>query len=389
MGCVSNDETKYAPYSGPPAFPNGRTPITLPAGDVAIVTNSGSDSVSIIDLDARTILTTFPVGRDPLGVDGPHHITVDPERRYAYVALAYPPPTVSPGPIGSQASVSRNGWVQKVSLLDGRIEGEVEVQVNPGEIVMSQDGSRLVVTHYDLVRALTPGATIDQQRATLALIDPKQILPGVSPKPTFISVCIAPHGAALVAPDARFAYVACYGEDVLAIVDLAAPEAPVVRVPVSGSPGIPGQPEVGPYAAVMSHDSKRIALANTESKDVRFFDVATQAMETTLLSVNGAAFFPTFTPDDARIYVPVQGPDQIVVGDARTGAVVNARPLSQECKRPHEAQLSTKGDALFVVCEGDHINPGSMIVLDPTTLATISTLPLGVYPDRLLVLRPR
>src|SRR4051794_23093012 len=83
-GCTTSEATSYTPYAGPPAFATPRTPITMPPGDVAIVTNSGSDSISIVDLDGRSIVTTFPVGRDPLAVDGPHHIAVDPERRFAY-----------------------------------------------------------------------------------------------------------------------------------------------------------------------------------------------------------------------------------------------------------------------------------------------------------------
>jgi DNA-binding beta-propeller fold protein YncE len=387
-GCTTTTDTAYEPYAGPPAFVTARAPIVMPTGDVGIVTNSGSDTISVLDLDAARITTTFPVGRDPLAVDGPHHITIDPSRRFAYVGLQYPPPIASPGPISARSPITQPGWVQKISLLDGHVEGEVKVDVNPGEIVMTPDGARLVVTHYDLARALRPGATLEQQRANLAIVDPNEIRSVGSAEPTFIQVCIAPHGTTFIGPDARFAYVACYGEDVLAIVDLSDPNAPVVRIPMSDSPGIPGQPYVGPYAAIASHDGKRVAVGDVESKDVRFLDVASRTVEKTILSVNGSAFFPAFSADDARLYVPTQGPDQIVVGDTHTGLVINARTLGTECRRPHEAQVSTNGSTLYVVCEGDHVAPGSLVVLDANTLATKATLTLGIYPDRLILFHP-
>jgi hypothetical protein len=98
----------------------------------------------------------------------------------------------------------------------------------------------------------------------------------------------------------------------------------------------------------------------------------------------GAVFFPVWSADDARIYVPTQQVDGIHIVDGKTGALRGGRAFSAaECVLPHEVQLAPGGASLLVVCEGDHKSPGSIIAIDATTLAFQGTLSVGTYPDRL------
>ncbi|WP_437979177.1 YncE family protein [Sorangium sp. So ce295] len=380
-GCAPETVTQYdyEPYEGR-AYPDGRTSVAIPAGGMGLVTDSLSDTVSLIDLGTGERFAQLPVGRDPVGVDGPHHVTVSKAGTEVFIALSYPV-LAATGPHAQHGSSTQSGYVQKLSLDDLRILGQVRVDSNPGDIVVSEDGRRLVVSHFDLPRVLASQGDVDAARATLAVIDPDQVLPLGAPDPKRIPVCAAPHGVALSRPDGARAYVACYGEDALAVVDLDGGSV-LERVSVSSAAGRVGSPSYGPYSAVLSPDGDTIAIGNTVSKDVRFFDVASGAIQADrTLSTQGAPFFSGWTPDGARLYVPTQTPDELLLIDTANGNVeVSRRSFSNdECVAPHVVEV--QGSVVFLVCEGDHEKPGSVLRLDAVTLETLTSTEVGIYPD--------
>ncbi|WP_437476682.1 YncE family protein [Sorangium sp. So ce1014] len=384
VGCSDPDpliETHYGAYEGN-AYPDRRPEIVVPEGGMGVVTDSRSDTLSLISLATGERFGVYPVGRDPVTLDGPHHVAVDAPGNALYVALSYPVLAGTIGPHATHGSSAVAGYVQKLALDDMRVLGQVRVEPNPGDVVISEDGSRIVVSHYDLKRVLDNPGDIEAARSSLAVIDADAVLPSGSAAPRLIPVCMAAHGIVLSRPDAARAYVACYGEDVLAIVDLTDPDAEVKRVPVGPSPRI-ANPTYGPYAAVMSPDQKTIAVSNIETRDVRFFDVASETFdESRRIPVMGAPYFVAWTPDGSRIYLPTQVPDAIaLIGVAPGDDDIVSRELSGECFRPHLAELDEE-HGLFLVCEGDQTEtPGRVLRLDPETLETRSDAEVGLYPD--------
>jgi DNA-binding beta-propeller fold protein YncE len=370
---------EYDAYGGD-AFPDRLQPVTYPAAGAMVVTDSYSDTLSLVDLGTGQRFTSFPVGRDPVSIDGPHHLAVNATTRRLFTALSYPK-LATGGPHGSHGGSVQSGYAQVLSLDDFRILGQVRVDNNPGDIVLSEDGKRLVVSHFDLVRALDNIGDLDKQRATLAIIDPSTLEQPVPPAPARIDVCIAPHAVALSRPDAARAYVACYGEDSIAIVDLDAGQV-LERVPVAAGASAQGNPQYGPYSAVLSPDGKMLAVGNQVSRDVSFFDTTTLAiLPERTLSTQGVPFFPAWTADGATLYVVTQTPDAVLAIDVTAdNAELERRDFAPgECDLPHIAEI--QGDALLVVCEGDHVAPGKLLTLDPDTLETRTTTEVGVYPD--------
>jgi YVTN family beta-propeller protein len=325
-----------------------------------------------------------PVGRDPVSLDGPHHVAVSPSGDAVFIALSYPVVGLT-GPHASHGSSQRSGYAQKLAGDDLAPLGQVRVDTNPGEIVLSEDGTRLVTSHFDLQRALQNLGDIEAARATIAVIDPAQMLLQGSPSAVRIPTCVAPHGMVLSRPDGATAYVACYGEDAIAVVDLAG-SAVTSRVPVGANAQGFGDPVYGPYSLVESPDGGLLAIGNTVSKDVRFFDVATGKMqEGAVLSTFGAPYFPAWFPDGSKILVPTQGPDAAVVFDVATQMEVVHRDFAgDDCLLPHVA-VAMKDGTFALVCEGDHEAPGKVIWLDPDTLETVRSATVGVYPDAIAV----
>jgi DNA-binding beta-propeller fold protein YncE len=201
---------------------------------------------------------------------------------------------------------------------------------------------------------------------------------------SFVTTCVAPHGIALSRPSGERAYVACYGEDALAIVDPTDPTATPELVSL-GVGGEPGRPFYGPYAAVLSPDGNLVAVSNTESLDLGIFDVQEHAFVTTLGSDLGATpFFVAWADDGRELFVPLQAPDGVARLATSGGSTTTRWFSGDECDRPHEVVRSHAG-RLFLVCEGDHVGPGKLLELDPGSLETLAELEVGVYPDRLAI----
>lgn len=381
----------FDPYVGPAPYPATRPKLALPDGDFAFVPSSGSDALALVDLASGRRVGAAPIGRDPVVLDGPHQLVGDRARGVGYAVLSYPGSASSAGQHAHGAS-NVPGWVQVLALDDLHAVGELRVDPNPGEIALSEDGSRLVVTHFDLGAASRQGP-IAARRSTLAVVDPRTIEPFGTPEPDKLLVCVAPHGVTLSRPDGAKAFVACYGEDVVAVVDLVDTSAPVVRVPVAAAvvpDPPPGPPALGPYAVALSPSGARVVVSDRDAKDVRFLDVARSAMEPLVVALPGAPYFAAWSADGARVLVPTRGIDALVLVDAAKGAVLRTKVFDDAtCVQPLEAVAGVDASVVFVVCEGDAAAPGAVLTLDATTLDVKARAEVGLAPGRSFVGRGR
>ena len=387
-GCTGEEPAilyEYDEYAGD-AFPNNRKPLVIPDGGALFVTNSYSDSISVLDAVSGAVIGTYPVGRDPVSLDGPHHVVISEATNALYLGLSYPSEDTGLGPHAAHGSSVKPGFAQKLSLSDMSILGQVRVDNNPGEIVVSADGKRVFTSHFDLARAVKNPGDINAARATIAAIDTSAIAPVDSPAPKRITTCVAPHGMVLSEPDGATAYVACYGEDAIAVVDVNA--GMVERIPVAANATGFGNPSYGPYSLVPSPTGDVLALGNTVSKDVRFFDPKNKQMLLgQTITMFSAPYFPAWSADGSQLVIPLQSPDAIAIIDVATKQEVEYRSFTaDECKWPHVVTRLPDG-VYAVTCEGDHIGAGKVLWLDPMSLETIRSVDVGVYPDALFYYR--
>ncbi len=378
LSCSTPDPERIEdPYAGDP-FPDSRTHFELPPGDLGVVSNNGSDTLTLLDLKGRAVIGSAPVGVDPVELDGPHHVAIDRPAGMVFTALSYPPATFVPGPHAAHGSSQRRGLVRKLSLDELAPIAQAEVDVNPGDVVLSADGSLIFVSHFDLRRAMIE-TELDAQRADVTILDAETL-----EQARAVRTCIAPHGIALSGPAGELAFVACYGEDAVAVIDTTEQD-PAPELVSVGPGGVPGSPVYGPYAAILSPGGDRIAVSNTVSRDVRFLDVAARAFGEVIAAMPGEPYFPAWSADGARLFVPTQGVDALVIVD-QSGMLLETRNFEpSECVRPHAAVFASDADVLFVVCEGDHESPSQVLVLSADTLEIESSIEVGVYPDALAV----
>jgi DNA-binding beta-propeller fold protein YncE len=380
VACEAPREPVYdpEPFLGE-AFPDRARPLEWPDGPAGVVTDSLADTLSFVDLTTGELFDQRPVGRNPVDVDGPHHVAIAREREELFIALSYPVVGAG-GPHAGHGESAKPGWVQRISLRDARVLGQVRVDPNPGDLALSEDGSRLVVSHFDLAKAVAAGDDVSAARANLAVVDVGEIELSGSRPARRVPACAAPHGMALLGAGATHAFVACYGEDRLARVDLSGEVAPEL---FDLGPGVVfGAPSYGPYAVALSPDASLLVVSNLISKDLRFFLPAVNEFDlsrTLKIPGGGAPMFPAFTPDGRELVVPFQSPDAIVRFDVLTGEVLRARPFEvDECQRPHEVELV--GEEIVVVCEGLPDASGRVLRLDPT-FTLLSTTEVGRFPD--------
>jgi len=375
------------PAAEKPLFPSHRTLFPVGGRALGYVTNSGSDSVSVVDLDAMTVLATVPIGLDPIDPDGPTDLALDEAAGVLYVVLSYPVPP-SEGPHAAHHAVVRHGFVEALALDDLHRLGALEVDSSPSGIALAADRSTLLVAHEDIERAAQLGDDIEARRAAVWVVEPGALLGTGPASARAVTVCAAPFAVAYAAGDAH-AFVTCTGEDSVAVLD---PADFVVstRIPIT----VPRGGVTKPYAAATDPLRQRLVVSSAVSRAVTLIgmdDLAigwTVAFDGTPGLPSGVPYFAAW-PTDSQILVPVQSPDGAALLDAASGAVVASRAYSaEECVLPRQAVVGS-GGRLFLVCAGDGFSPGHLVELDAATLAVTRTVTLEVGPDRMAVLAAR
>jgi DNA-binding beta-propeller fold protein YncE len=381
----------YAPYEGV-AFPDRRAPVSVPAGGLGIVTDSLSDRLSLVGLATGERTGVLPVGRDPVTVDGPLDLAVDVAGGSAFVLLAYPKaPSAAKGPHAEHTNFEVPGYVQKLALSDLSIVGEAQVDFEPRGIAVSQDGRRVVVVHpfeSGLADAVTDPDPehLDWYRGRLAVLDPSAIRPILSDEPLRVRPCLAPRSVVLSRPDGAFAYVACHGEDAVAVVGLGAQPPSIERILVGPDAGPPGSPVHGPSSLALSPDGATVAFANAVSHDLGFLTLASKTVVAVSLSSSaGRPAALVYSPDGAWLYVVTHEPEALLRLDAATGGELAGRVFNgEECAAP--AAVAVAGGRLALVCSAGSEVSGKVLVLHASSLDTLASAETGLAPSSIAIL---
>ncbi|MFO0679353.1 MAG: hypothetical protein U0169_22690 [Polyangiaceae bacterium] len=371
--CRKDDDPK--PVTAP-LLP--KTVVPIPISRAAYVTNNGSDDLSIIDRDGDTV-ARVSLDVDPDSAEAPHHLASSPGDGALFVALSFPaPPNPKGGAHASHGNAETHGQLLKLRLADFTLEASGPLDYNPGDVVMTHDKRHVLVTHFDMKRAMNvaaQGGSTGTMFASMQLWDAKSLV-----KRGGRALCVAPHGM-VVSADDKTALVACYGSDELAVVDLTNPSLPTARYPLGSSPGVPGAPQYGPYFVEFVPGEKFAFVTDLEGKDCRVFDLGTKKfLPDRTVDVGARALSPAFVDENVAL-VPLQAPDGLVRVDVSKGTITKRTAfVGDTCPSPHVVKRAKDG-RFYLVCEGDHKAKGVVVEIDPTSLAVTKRWVVGVYPD--------
>jgi len=353
-----------------------------------LVTNSGDDSLTFLDPATLEPVYTAATGRIPAEREGPHHGAALADGSRYFIGISNYVPGSGSGPHGSHGTGDVKGYLLAYDTDDNRMVGDVLVDRSPGDVRITPDGKYVLQSHFDLkaiIDAEMDGDDPSLLKSPLAVVDSATL-----EKVAMIPLCPAAHGIG-VAPDGSAAYVSCWGSGEVAVVSLAEPitdDAEVTRVPIGVGPDDPTDPIYGPYAASVTPDGAEVWISNLEGKSLSVYDVATGEFDADrAVTLAGGALFSSFSADGTRLYVPVQAPDALVTVDPATGTVVHTLGLSDDmCRAPH-GTLLVADDVLGVVCEGDHLGPGTVLrvsLANPDAPVPEDSFEVGVFPDDLV-----
>lgn len=384
LAAVACESSSAADSEAQEAFPNlrPRFPVDRPLGFIA---NQDSDTVSVIDLGeggqggmggqsaaAFTVLAQVPIGRDPVDFDGPRSLVFDRARDVFYVALTYSQSVTSVHVMS--ASARRAGYLQVLARDDLRPLEEVRLQPAAFAVALSPDGSELAATHYDTYLPTVNAGDPVKSRAVVAFVEPDAL----ERAPAEVALCIAPADIAYQPGGAIL--VACVGDDSIAVLDGTTKE-------VTATLDIDVSAPQKPVWLEVDAGSGKVAVSYEVTRRVGVLDSGDELTLEHLVQLEGVPRRP-FWLSASRLIVPTVDPDALVVVDLATDSIEQALRLDPaDCRAPGSL-TELAGGRLFLVCQNNHFEPGTLLELERSSLAVLGRVELGLFPDRMVVDEP-
>lgn len=240
-----------------------------------------------------------------------------------------------------------------------RLGGQLALDSEATGVAFSPDGRRVYVT------SIASGHVYVIDPATHERVTKTDVVP----------LTVTPLEAIVVSPDGRRLYAT--GAEGVHVLDAAlARPLELIAVPTGVARGDAVE---NPHGLAVSPDGRRLYVSDGRAGGaVSIVDLATKRVIASVAA--GAGNVPrglAVNPDGVEAYVAVAGDDRVVAFDARTGAVVSARPAGTD---PIAVAVTPDGRALYVANESDD----SVTVHDRASGAT-AAIAVGVRPAGLAV----
>jgi YVTN family beta-propeller protein/autotransporter-associated beta strand protein len=240
--------------------PDGRFAYVVSSG-------SGSGSVSVIDVMARTIVNTIPASGNPQG------LTISPNGQFLYITN------------------TTNNTISVIATATNQVVGSpIAVGTNPVGVAVSPDGTTLYVTNIT-------SDTVSVINATTRAVT------------TTVAVGTSPFGVS-VSPDGSKAYIVNEaGGGTVSVINTAT-QTVIATIGIGGAP----------LSVAITPDGTRAYVAN-QSGSVSVIDTATESVIATIPISNGAAGV-AITPNGSLAYVTTG--NQTLIIDTVTNAVIGS-----------------------------------------------------------------
>jgi DNA-binding beta-propeller fold protein YncE len=326
------------------------------------VLSEAADKIALVRFgpEGARIDHEIDTGDMPIDIDGPHGIAISPDRQFYYVSIAHGRPF---------------GTVWKYSTKDDSVLGKATLGYFPATMDITPDGNFLFVVNFNLHGDMVPSSVSVVSTQTMTEV-------------ARIPTCTMPHGSRLNRQGTK-QYSACMMDDVLVEIDtralkvsrkfsLTQNHAHLPGMKDTGGHGMeppkPGDNSCSPTWAEPSSDGASIFVACNKSSEIVEISAASWKIVRRIPARPGV--YNLDITDDGRRLIATNKRDQSVsIYDVKSGREL-AR-VSTKRKVLHGVVISPDDLYAFITVEGVGSEPGTVEVIDLTTLKTVATLDVG------------
>lgn len=344
------------------ARPAGQT-----AGYLVAVASEAADKLTFVRFagSAARIESEIDTGIMPTDIDGPHGLAVSPDGKFLYVSLAHGQP---------------HGAVLKYSTATRAVVARVVLGMFPATLHISPAGDFLYAVNFNLHGDPVPSSV------SIVLTDRMAEIARV---PT----CRMPHGSR-VSPDGTKHYSACMMDDALVEIDTAklavSRHFMVTRGREIGGPGAPtaagatgaasthaghgteappaGSTRCSPTWAQPSADGSSVFVACNGTSEVVEIDTAAWTLRRRIPARPGV--YNLAITRDGRLVATNKRDQSVSVIEISSGKELARLPTRRRVV--HGVVVSADDRYAFVTVEGIAAEPGTVEIIDLTTLKTIT-----------------
>jgi DNA-binding beta-propeller fold protein YncE len=352
-----------------------RASVAQPTRDYFVLVASESvDKVALIRFGANgaTVEREKYVGWSPMEVAGPHGVAVTPDATQYFVTTAHGTPF---------------GKLTKYNSATNAVEGSVMLGSFPATAQVSPDGALVFVVNFNLHG--------EMEASDVSVVSAAEMV-----EMARITTCTMPHGSRLNAEGTKH-YSACMMDDELVEIDarmlavsrhffltkgqeMGMVGAPPVRGAAAHAghdmgghgmePPKPGDVSCSPTWAQPSRDGTRIWVACNKSSDIVEIDSRQWTLIRRLPAGPGVYNLAT-THDGTRLLATNKRDASVSVFDAASGKELARIPTTR--KVVHGVVVSDDDRYAFVSVEGIGSEPGTVDVIDLTTLKKVASVDVG------------
>lgn len=343
----------------------------LPEQDYLVyVVCESADKIAVVRFgsEGAKVDRLIDTGAMPADLDGPHGIAFSPDRKYFYVSLGHGRPF---------------GSVWKYATEDDSVIGKTTLGMFPATMDISADGNFLYIVNFNLHGDMVPSSV------SIVLTE---LMKEVARVPT----CTMPHGSRIAVVTGK-QYSACMMNDALVEIDTNTFKVSrhflLTKGKEMGMSGAPSQPRMSmhqghdagghgmeppkagdvtcsPTWAQPSKDGKSIYVACNKSDEIVEVDAATWKVVRRMPARAGV--YNLAVTKDQRLIATNKRDQSVSVYDLKSGRELARIPTKR--KVIHGAVVSPDDRYAFISVEGIGSEPGTVEVIDLTTLKTAATV---------------
>lgn len=293
----------------------------------AYVTNSGDNTVSLIDTATNNVITTVPVGNSP------YEVSINPAGTKVYVANW------------------ESGTVSVIDASTNNVTATVDVGTNPGGIAVNPNGTNLYVTNVANNAVSVINTVTNNVTATV----------NVGNYPAEIAV----------SPDGTRVYVTNTGDikvpgNSVSVINTLDNSIKTVRV---------GR---GPSGVAVTPDGNKVYVSNSDDGTVSVIDTAKNTATATV-DVGNSSWGVAVNPAGTEVYVANIGDTEfnlngyVSVINIATDRVIATVSVGKE---PYKVAVDPDGTKVYVTNQGSN----TVSIIDTATKEVLDTVTVGSRP---------